>query len=249
MTALSVNVNKIALLRNSRQGKGPDVVKLARLALEAGAAGITVHPRPDERHITAQDTRDLSAMLRAEFPDREFNIEGNPFEGRWLELVMQCKPDQATLVPDDPSQSTSDHGFEFPRDTERLSPIIASLKSQAIRVSVFVDPVPTHMAGAREAGADRVELYTETYAVAHAEGGAAKENADAIFAESAAAAEAVGLGVNAGHDLNLLNLGDFQQAVGSSRLLEVSIGHALIGDAIELGMNETVRRYQALLGH
>ena len=243
MTALSVNVNKIALLRNSRDGKGPDVVRLSRLALEAGAHGITIHPRPDERHIRYRDADDLSALLR-EWPDREFNIEGNPFEGRWLDLVKRLKPHQATLVPDDPNQSTSDHGFSMPADIERLKPIVAELKKAGCRVSVFMDPDADAVAQVAETGADRVELYTESFAVAHTQRDAASSEYFGVlqrFKEAAASAHRAGLGVNAGHDLNLHNLPDFAAAV--SPLDEVSIGHALIGDAIELGLSETVRRY------
>ncbi len=245
-TALSVNVNKIALLRNSRQGKGPDVVKLARLALQAGARGITVHPRPDERHIRAADVHDLSALVRSEIPRAEFNIEGNPFEGDWMRLVKAVRPHQATLVPDTPGQSTSDHGFSMPADIERLKPIIAELKSAGCRVSVFMDPDANQIDQVPATGADRVELYTESYAIAHGTGGDLYARTLEAFIDAAAAARDAKLGINAGHDLNLDNLRDFADTIGGS-LLEVSIGHALIGDAIEFGMTETIRRYLAAL--
>jgi pyridoxine 5-phosphate synthase len=250
VTALSVNVNKIALLRNSRQGKGPDLLRLSRLALDAGAAGLTIHPRPDERHIRYADAHELAALLRSEFHGREFNIEGNPFEGRWLDLVLDIRPDQATLVPDDPNQNTSDHGFAMPGDVERLRPVIERLTTAGIRVSVFMDPDPTSVATVAETGADRVELYTESYAVAQARragDGAEFERVLTGFVRSAEAATDAGLQVNAGHDLNLANLGEFVAAIGSDRLTEVSIGHALVGDALELGLAETVRQYLAAI--
>ena len=248
MPALSVNVNKIALLRNSREGKGPDVARLARLALDAGAAGVTVHPRPDGRHVRAGDVRELSAMIRDYGDGREFNVEGNPFEGEWLALVKEVRPDQATLVPDAPGQSTSDHGFDMTADAIRLKSVINELREAGCRVSVFMDPDPRQVAAVPTCGADRVELYTESFAVAHAAGDAARyAQVRSHFAESARAAAAAGLGVNAGHDLNLSNLADFTDAVGRDVLLEVSIGHALVGDAIELGLAEAVRRYNAAL--
>lgn len=248
---LSVNVNKIALLRNSRLGKGPDVLHFARLALEAGAGGITVHPRPDERHITYQDTTDLAAVLaEPRWQDREYNIEGNPFEGRWLPLVLETKPDQATLVPDSIAQSTSDHGFDLPADTGRLKPAVAQLKEAGCRVSLFLDPIPSAMAHAVETGADRIELYTESFAGAFARRDVDPEHYRVVsqsFADAARAASDAGLGVNAGHDLNLQNLGAFVATVGRERLLEVSIGHALVGDALEFGMVGAVERYLHIL--
>lgn len=250
MTALSVNVNKIALLRNSREGKGPDVVRLSRLALEAGAHGITVHPRPDQRHIRPGDVRALSALLRSDWPDREFNIEGNPFEGEWMDLVKAVRPHQATLVPDSPGQSTSDHGFSMPDDVERLKPIVADLKAVGCRVSIFMDPDPQQIAQVPATGADRVELYTESFAEAHAHRESvdeAYERVRSYFVASAQSAIAAGMDVNAGHDLNLHNLPDFVDALGRDVLAEVSIGHALIGDALELGLAETIRRYLAAL--
>ncbi|MEM1011073.1 MAG: pyridoxine 5'-phosphate synthase [Planctomycetota bacterium] len=242
MPRLSVNVNKIALLRNSRQGKGPDLVRLSRVALDSGAGGITVHPRPDERHIRYDDVAALKALVD-EYQQAEFNIEGNPFEGQWLELVLKTKPDQATLVPDTPGQSTSDHGFAMPADIERLVPVVDKLKQAGIRISIFMDPNAEQIAQVRQTGADRIELYTETFAVVH--GTDDQERITRDFALAAGVALEQGLGVNAGHDLNLANLKDFADAM--PQLDEVSIGHALVGDAIELGLRETVRRYNEQL--
>lgn len=248
---LSVNVNKIALLRNSRVGKGPEVLHFARIALEAGAGGITVHPRPDERHITYRDTIELAGLLaEPRWSDREYNIEGNPFEGRWLPLTLETRPHQATLVPDSIHQSTSDHGFDLPADTERLKPVVAQLKAAGCRVSLFLDPVPAAMAHAVETGADRIELYTERFAEAFARRDVDPERYESVarsFADSARAAADAGLGVNAGHDLNLKNLGAFVETVGPQHLLEVSIGHALVGDALEFGMLGAVERYLHIL--
>jgi pyridoxine 5-phosphate synthase len=237
-TALSVNVNKIALLRNTRHLGIPDVVALSRIALEAGAQGITVHPRPDARHIRAQDVHDLHALLQ-QWPQAEFNIEGNPFHNL-MDFVRQLRPHQVTFVPDSEDQFTSDHGWRFPEDAERLQPLIDEAHALGVRVSLFMDPLPAQMAGARATGAERVELYTETYAAAH---GTPRQAAVlAGFTAAAEAALAVGLELNAGHDLNRANLTDFLRAVPG--VLEVSIGHALIADALELGMTETIRDYQ-----
>jgi pyridoxine 5-phosphate synthase len=237
-TALSVNVNRIALLRNSRPVGLPDVEHLAALALQAGADGITVHPRPDERHIRAQDVHDLHALLQR-FPQAEFNIEGNPFHNL-LPLVRAVRPRQCTLVPDAVAQATSDHGWDLEADGARLEPLVAELCALGVRVSLFMDPVPEAMARARALGADRVELYTESYARAH--GTPAQAERLAAYAAAARAAHAAGLGVNAGHDLNRSNLPDFLRAVPG--VAEVSIGHALIADALEFGIVETVRAYQ-----
>ena len=237
-TALSVNVNRVALLRNSRPVGLPDVVKLATIALEAGADGITVHPRPDARHITAQDVHDLAALM-ARWPQAEYNLEGNPFHNL-LPLVRAVRPHQATFVPDSVEQATSDHGWDLARDGQRLRPLIDELHALGVRVSLFMDPEPQAMALARAVGADRVELYTEAYARAHGQPQQA-----AVLERSAAAARAAhaaGLGVNAGHDLNRDNLGDFLRAVPG--VAEVSIGHAIAADALELGMAPTVRAYQ-----
>jgi pyridoxine 5-phosphate synthase len=242
MTLLSVNINKVALLRNTRTIGVPDVVRAARIALEAGAHGITVHPRPDGRHVRANDVRDLAAVVR-ENRGTEFNIEGNPFHGL-LEFVREVRPAQCTLVPDETGAFTSDHGWDLDRDARKLDPVLAELKSLEVRVSLFMDPVPAAMAAAARLGADRVELYTEPYARACA--GADRGAALARYAEAARAAQAQGLGVNAGHDLNLENLGPFLAAV--PKVLEVSIGHALIADALELGLSQAVRRYLAVIG-
>lgn len=247
MTYLSVNVNKIAVLRNSRGGTDPDVVQAAAACLDAGAHGITVHPRPDRRHIRAEDVFALSTLTR----DRgvEFNIEGNPFapprEGYpgLLPLCEQTRPAQATLVPDGDGQLTSDHGFDFGRDGERLRPLIAELKSYGCRVSLFVDAGNPDIAQAAGLGADRVELYTGPYAEAHAAGDATGQLA--LFADAARRAQGAGLGVNAGHDLSQENLRDFLQAVPN--VLEVSIGHALIGEALYDGLDATLKRYLRLL--
>jgi pyridoxine 5-phosphate synthase len=238
ITALSVNVNRVALLRNSRPLDIPNLVHIATLALQAGADGITVHPRPDQRHIRTQDVHDLQALLQR-WPQAEYNIEGNPFHNL-MPLVRAVRPQQCTLVPDSTEQATSDHGWDLAADGARLRPLIAELKTLGVRVSLFMDPLPEAMARARELGADRVELYTEAYARAH--GTAAQADSLVRYAAAAQAALAVGLGLNAGHDLNRSNLGDFLRTVPGVQ--EVSIGHALIGDAIELGIAETVRDYQ-----
>ena len=252
MTALSVNLNKIALIRNSRDTRSPDVPSHAQLCIDAGADGITVHPRPDQRHIRASDCRELAAMLTV-----EFNIEGNPFAGPrrseragvddypgFLPLVRETRPAQCTLVPDGDAQLTSDHGFDLHRDGERLAPLVGELKSLGIRVSLFMDPEPAQMALAAEVGADRVELYTESYARAFATG----NDVDAVLARFSAAAEAAqgaGLGVNAGHDLSLDNLADLVDTVPA--ILEVSIGHALTADALKMGFAAAVTAYRAAL--
>jgi pyridoxine 5-phosphate synthase len=235
--ALSVNVNKVALLRNTRHLGIPSVVKAAELCLLAGAQGITVHPRPDERHIRAQDVHELAALLQ-HWPEVEYNIEGNPTHNL-MELVRALRPHQATFVPDSVEQSTSDHGWDLALDGERLRPLIAECRSLGVRVSLFMDAEPAAMALAAELGAERIELYTEPYAAAH--GSAQQGEQLARYALAAQAALAAGLGVNAGHDLNRTNLSDFLRAVPGVQ--EVSIGHALIADALELGYTETVRDY------
>lgn len=242
MTRLSVNVNKIALLRNSRNLGIPDVTRAAEIALQAGAHGITVHPRPDERHIRASDVYALAELMKA-WPQAEFNIEGNPFQAPMLELARAVRPQQCTLVPDDPAAFTSDHGWDLARDGKRLQPVIAELHSLGIRVSLFMDPEPQAMAAAAASGADRVELYTEPYARAFA-----TTEQDAMMTRYAAAArnaQAAGMAVNAGHDLNRGNLAPFVAAVPV--IAEVSIGHALIADALESGLAATVAEYLRLL--
>jgi pyridoxine 5-phosphate synthase len=239
-TALSVNVNKVALLRNTRHLGVPSVTRAATLVLEAGAQGVTVHPRPDERHIRAQDVAELHVLL-AQWPQAEFNIEGNPFHNL-MGFVHDTRPHQVTFVPDAEGQFTSDHGWDLTVDADRLRPVIAEAHACGARVSLFMDPLPEQMALVRDVGADRIELYTETYARAH---GTPEQGAVlARFARAAEAALAVGLGVNAGHDLNLANLADFLRTVPG--VDEVSIGHALIADALEMGLPEAVRRYRAL---
>jgi pyridoxine 5-phosphate synthase len=244
--ALSVNLNKVALVRNTRHLGIPSLTRAATLCLEAGAAGITVHPRPDARHIRAHDVVDLATLMR-DWPDREFNIEGNP-----LHNLLECARDirarslpvhQLTFVPDGEGQFTSDHGWNFPADDATLRPLIAQAQGLGARVSLFMDADASAMAGAKAAGADRVELYTEPYAAAW--GTPDQENQLQRFAAAAQAALDAGLGVNAGHDLNRDNLAAFAQRVPGLR--EVSIGHALIADALEIGYADTVRAYRACL--
>ncbi|MCE2915031.1 MAG: pyridoxine 5'-phosphate synthase [Rubrivivax sp.] len=240
-TALSVNVNKVAALRNLRPLSIPSVVDAARWALEAGAHGITVHPRPDQRHIRSQDVADIAALMRA-WPHAEFNIEGNPLHNL-MPLLREFRPQQATFVPDAEAQSTSDHGWDLASAGDRLVPLIAECHALGVRVSLFMDAEPAAMARARAIGAQRIELYTEPYAAAFGTPGQAEQLRR--FAAAAAAAHAAGLGVNAGHDLNRANLPPFLEAVHG--VLEVSIGHALIADAIELGMKATVSAYLACI--
>lgn len=236
-TALSVNLNKVALVRNTRHLGIPSVTRAATLCLQAGAHGITVHPRPDERHIRATDVSELADLMVA-WPDREFNIEGNPFHNL-MDFVRAVRPHQCTFVPDSEGQFTSDHGWNLAHDAPRLRPLIAEAQSLGVRVSLFMDADAPAMAGAKAVGADRVELYTEPFAAAW---GTAQQGAElARFAQAAQAALDAGLGVNAGHDLNQSNLTAFlQQVPGVS---EVSIGHALIADALEQGYNATVHAY------
>lgn len=243
MTKLSVNVNKIATLRNTRTLGVPNLVRLSAIALDAGADGITVHPRPDQRHIRNEDVPELAALLRG-YPRAEFNIEGNPFHGL-VEHCVTSRPTQATLVPDAREAFTSNHGWNLIElgtpERGALASVIDELHTIGCRVSLFVDPVPDLMPVARDIGADRIELYTEPYAV---DAGTVNANASiSRYAAAAAAARQAGLGVNAGHDLNLSNLPAFLTAVEPD---EVSIGHALIADALEFGMADTVKRYRAL---
>jgi pyridoxine 5-phosphate synthase len=241
-TALSVNVNKVALLRNSRHLGIPSVLKAAQMCLEAGAQGITIHPRPDERHIRASDVIELADLMKR-WPDREFNIEGNPFH-QLMDFVRTYRPHQVTFVPDSEGQFTSDHGWSFPKDAERLKPLIEECQSLGVRVSLFMDPEPSQMLAVQQVGADRVELYPEPYAATF--GSSANAAILESYVDTAKAAMALGLGINAGHDLNQDNLTAFAQAVPG--LLEVSIGHALIADALELGYSATVRGYLKALG-
>lgn len=237
-TALSVNLNKVALLRNQRDLTYPSVTRAARTCIEAGADGITVHPRPDERHIRRSDVYDLADMLEV-----EFNIEGNPTSD-FMSLVESVRPAQCTLVPDSPEQRTSDHGWDVQSDAERLKPVVAQLKRLNIRVSLFMDPDPQAMEAVAALGADRVELYTEPYA--NAFGTDDHEATLDSYVKTAEAAQQVGLTVNAGHDLTAANLPPFVAAVPGVK--EVSIGHALIADALWDGLAATVRRYKAALG-
>ena len=236
-THLSINLNKVALVRNTRHLGIPSVTRAATLCLQAGAQGITIHPRPDERHIRAMDVADLSELMQA-WPDREFNIEGNPLQNL-MGFVRQFKPHQATFVPDGEGQFTSDHGWNPVTDTDKLPPLIAEAKALGVRVSLFMDAEPSHMAWAKSVGADRVELYTEPFAAAW------ETSTQSVqlqrFAKAAQAALDVGLGVNAGHDLNRDNLTAFLKQVPGVQ--EVSIGHALIADALELGYSAAIEAY------
>lgn len=241
-TALSVNLNKVALVRNTRHLGIPSVTRAATLCLQAGARGITVHPRPDERHIRRHDVFELAELMQA-WPDREYNIEGNPFHNL-MEIAREIKSrglplHQLTFVPDSEGQFTSDHGWAFPHDTERLVPLVAEARALGARVSLFMDADAAQMAGAKAVGADRVELYTEPYAAAWQ----TQQRTEQLerFRAAAQAARDAGLGVNAGHDLNRDNLSEFLRAVPG--VSEVSIGHALIADALELGYAATVADY------
>ena len=242
-TALSVNLNKIALMRNSRLSGIPSVTEAARVALANGADGITVHPRPDLRHIRPSDVYELAAMLEV-----EFNIEGNPFEGAmgdypgFLELVRKVRPTQCTLVPDAQDQLTSDHGWDLQKDGQQLRPIIEELKARGIRVSLFMDADSPDIELAAALGADRIELYTESYADAY--GSEQQQAVFERFLDAAEHAQAAGLGVNAGHDLSLANLGLMATI---PNLAEVSIGHALVADALMMGLGDAVAAYKTIL--
>lgn len=238
MTKLSVNINKIATLRNSRGGNNPDVIKSAIDIQNFGADGITIHPRPDERHIRYADVYALKKIITT-----EFNIEGNCREEKFIDLVLKNKPDQVTLVPDELGQLTSDHGWDTIKNRDYLIEIIDVFKKAGIRVSIFVDPVIEMVEGAKKTGADRIELYTEGYATKFQKGN--KEEAIRSYTEAAKKAVEVGLGINAGHDLDLHNLKYFSQNIPG--LLEVSIGHALISDALYLGLENAVQIYKRQL--
>lgn len=237
MTRLSVNINKIATLRNSRGGNNPDLIKVAMDCERFGAEGITVHPRPDERHIRYIDVHELKNVVRT-----EFNIEGNPREQKFIDLVLAVKPEQVTLVPDSEGQLTSDHGWDTIRHRDYLADTIALFRSHGIRTSIFVDPDVQMVEGAKSTGTDRIELYTESYAHDYHRG---KETAIKRFAEAAKAADKLGIGLNAGHDLSLDNLAYFKQHIPN--LLEVSIGHALICDALYYGLENTIQLYKRCL--
>jgi len=238
MTRLSVNINKIATLRNSRGGDNPNLVQVAKDCERFGAEGITVHPRPDERHIRYQDVYDLSKILTT-----EFNIEGNPKETKFVELVLDNKPHQVTLVPDTLGQLTSDHGWDTITEQDYLKQIIGVFKKEGIRVSIFVDPNEKMIEAAASTGTDRIELYTEMYAKEFAAGN--KEKAIAPYRSAADLATKLGLGINAGHDLDRFNLTYLIQSIPS--IDEVSIGHALISDALYLGLENTIQLYKRAL--
>jgi pyridoxine 5-phosphate synthase len=238
---LSVNLNKVALLRNARTIGIPSVMRAARICIAAGAHGITVHPRPDERHIRREDVFELAAVLR-ESPEVEFNIEGNPFP-EFMELVLEVKPTQCTLVPDSPEAFTSDHGWDLTAEGERLRPIIKELKDARIRTSLFMETDLSQIALARQLGADRVELYTEPYAESFAAGREVEETLES-YRDAAEKAQSLWLGVNAGHDLNLENLPLFCTIPD---IMEVSIGHALTSDALEMGLGNAVKAYLKIL--
>ena len=238
-TKLSVNLNKVALLRNQRDVGYPSVLGAARMVIAAGAHGVTLHPRPDERHVRRSDVYELAALLEAEFdPSVEYNVEGYP-SPEFIELIGDVRPTQVTLVPDDPHQRTSDHGWDVRANIRELRPLIRELKATGARVSLFMDPEPGAMASAAAIGADRIELYTGPYA--HAFGTRAGERLLRRYAEAADAASQAGLGINAGHDLNLDNLPAFCRAL--PQLAEVSIGHAITADALRVGFPAAVEAY------
>ena len=259
--SLSINLNKVALIRNSREGNFPSVTAFAKLAIDAGVDGITVHPRPDQRHIRPEDCHDLSAAVaehRKELPQLEFNIEGNPGAGYsarsradfgdypgFIDIIEAVRPDQATLVPDSDQQLTSDHGFDLQGDQATLASAIERIKSAGSRVSLFMDPDVEQISRARDIGADRIELYTGPFAAAFETD--ANNSASALFEQHCRAAEhahAIGLDINAGHDLNLDNLVLYRDL---PYLAEVSIGHALTVDALKVGLGDAITRYRAVL--
>lgn len=246
-TALSVNLNKIALIRNSRPGNFPDVIAHGKVCIDAGADGLTVHPRPDQRHIRPADVYGLSELVK-QYPGIEFNIEGNPFAPHvgdfpgFIKLVEDVVPDQCTLVPDSNDQLTSDHGFDLRKSSEILKPLIHRLQDKGVRVSLFMDPEPEQIELAAKLGVERIELYTGPYAAAWGQ----PELLEALFDQydkAARVASGLGIGVNAGHDLNLDNLGRF---LTIPEILEVSIGHALTVDALAMGMESAVKAYRAI---
>lgn len=236
---LSVNLNAIAMLRNRRDLPWPSVTGMGRIALGAGASGLTVHPRPDQRHVRFADLGEIRALIDDEFPGAEFNIEGFPSE-HFLDLVEKYEPEQVTLVPDDPMQATSDHGWDFETKVDFLTPIVARLKSRAMRVSLFADPDPKGLKAAKATGADRIELYTGPYGGTHASPKAEGQELRKLGA-TADAALALGMGINAGHDLTVGNLPALIRRIPA--LAEVSIGHGLTADALQHGMAASVRRF------
>ena len=241
MTNLSVNLNKVALLRNARPLTIPSVVKMGEICIQAGAHGLTVHPRPDERHIRRTDVYDLAELLK-KHPTIEYNIEGNPLEAPFMDIIHDVKPDQCTLVPDDPTQNTSDHGWNVTQDGEKLKPIIDELNRLGCRVSLFMDPDIEQIKHVPQLDCSRIELYTEPYATAYREGKGSESFE--IYKQAAEYAQSVGLGVNGGHDLSLENLPKFKEI---PNLLEVSIGHALTADALEMGFAGAVKAYLDVL--
>ncbi|MDO9520412.1 MAG: pyridoxine 5'-phosphate synthase [Pseudohongiella sp.] len=244
MTLLSVNVNKIALLRNSRGTNFPDLLVFVRRILAQGVRGITVHPRPDERHITRQDAHDLATLLR-DYPDVEYNIEGYPSTD-FMKLIEALRPAQCTLVPDEPGQLTSDHGWDVRAHEARLKDIVQQLKVWGVRSSLFLDPDVSQIDAVARTGANRIELYTEEYARVFASGDIDKcKEVMARYQQTADAAVAAGIGVNAGHDLSLKNLGTF---LGIGNILEVSIGHALIVESLEMGIDDVIALYLTITG-
>ena len=238
MTHLSVNINKIATLRNARGGNNPDVIKVALDCEKFGADGITVHPRPDERHITYKDVHDLKKVITT-----EFNIEGNPTEEKFVKLVLDTKPHQVTLVPDAEGQLTSDHGWDTIKHQDYLIKTIALFKNAGIRVSIFVDPITSMVEAAAKTGTDRIELYTESYAKAFTKG--LHETAVEPYKQASILAHQLGLGINAGHDLDLQNLAFFKKSI--PHLHEASIGHALVCDSLYLGLHNTIQLYKRQL--
>jgi pyridoxine 5-phosphate synthase len=240
MTKLSVNVNKVATLRNTRSIGIPSVVRAAKICLDAGADGITVHPRPDQRHIRPGDVHELAELLK-QYPHAEFNIEGNPFH-EYMHFAREVRPAQCTLVPDETGAVTSDHGWDLRKDSRRLEPIVSALHEVGSRVSLFIDPDVSAVEMAAELQVERVELYTAPYAQAYEEGKA--DRGVAPYVAAAARARELGIQVNAGHDLSRENLAFFLDHVPG--VAEVSIGHALIADALEMGLSETVRQYLAI---
>jgi len=237
MTKLSVNLNKFALLRNARGADFPNVLQKAKECIEYGVHGITVHPRPDERHTRYSDVYELSDYLKDK-SDIEFNVEGNPV-GKFMEIVKDTKPDQCTLVPDDPNQVTSDHGWNLKQDADKVKPIIQELKAQGIRVSLFIDPDPSQIELAKKVDADRIELYTEAYADMH--GTAQEQEVLKTYVKAGTVAHKLGLGVNAGHDLNLKNLGLLLRSLPV--IQEVSIGHAIVVEAFDYSLKSTIEQY------
>lgn len=240
MTKLSVNINKFALIRNARGNDFPNIIKIATRCINAGAHGITIHPRPDERHAKYSDAYELSTLLKS-YPGIEFNIEGNPIP-KFLKMVKEVKPDQCTLVPDSPDQLTSDHGWDVIKEKEQLIPVIRSLQEADIRVSIFLDPDIKQVEKAKETKTDRIELYTESYARTYS-----KEENESIFLsykQATQKAQELGLGINAGHDLNQQNLGYF---LTIPNIAEVSIGHAIIVESFDHGLEETIKRYLKII--